>query len=546
MPRNRISAHVLAIFLVAAVCVAVVSTVYYRSLTVADAAVTPPAGADVATWHNDIGRTGQNLKEKQLTWSSVNSGTFGKLALLTLDGRVDAQPLYLSNVSIAGKVHNVLLVATEGDTVYAFDADTRALLWKKSVLLAGETTSDDHGCGQITPQIGITATPVVDRYHAPNGLIYLVGMSKDASGKYHQRLHILDLPTGAEMLGAPTEIKAQYPGTGDNHTGSTVIFDPGKYAERSALLLSKGMVFISFTSHCDSRPYTGWVMNYGAYNPVQISALNLTPNGSEGAVWMAGAGLAADSAGSIYFLDANGTFDTTLTNGFPAHGDYGNCFMKLATDSKLKLRVADYFATHDTISKSGADIDLGSGGVVLLPDVKDNSGNVHHLAVGAGKDSEIYVVNRDSLGKFNPSTNGNYQTLTNALPGGVWASPAYFNGAVYYAGVNDTLKAFPISNGKLANPSSSQSSNAFRYPGATPSISANGSANGIVWAIENSATAVLHAYRANDLSQELYNSNQAGTRDHFGAGNKFMVPTIVNGKVFAGTQTGVAIFGLLK
>ncbi|HLH10122.1 MAG TPA: hypothetical protein VKW78_23000 [Terriglobales bacterium] len=506
----------------------------------------PSSGAtDVLTYHNDVARTGQNLAETVLTISNVNSSTFGKVGFLDVDGKVDGEPLYASGVTISGTKHNVVFAVTEHDSVYAFDPDSGTQLWHVSVLGSGETTSDDHGCSQITPEIGITSTPVIDRTQGTNGAIYVVAMSKDGSGHYHQRLHALDLTTGAELFGGPTEIQASYPGNGANSSGGKVIFDPGQYAERAGLLLINGNVYLGWTSHCDQDPYTGWLMAYSESTLAQTSVLNLTPNGSEGSIWMSGTAMAADSSGNIYFLDANGSFDTTLNaNGFPTQCDFGNSFMKVATSGGLS--VADYFAVSTTVAESNADEDLGSGGALVLPDLTDASGQVHHLAVGAGKDQNIYVVSRDNMGKFNPSSNNIYQEITGQLSGSEFAMPTYFNGVIYYGAVGDNVKAFPIANARLATSPSSQTSGSFTYPGSTPSVSANGTSNGIVWAVENSSPAVLHAYNAADLSKELYNSNQAGTRDNFGPGNKFITPMIANGKVFVGTQNGVAIFGLLK
>lgn len=506
----------------------------------------PPSGVDVVTYHYDVGRTGLNSNETTLTLGNVKSSSFGLLRTFAVDGSVDAQPLYLSGVTIGGQSHNVLYAATEHGSVYAFDADTGTQLWKKSVLGANETTSDDHGCGQISPEIGITSTPVIDRSAGTHGTIFVVGMSKDASGNYHQRLHALDLTTGAELEEGPTEIQASYPGTGENSSGGNVIFDPGQYAERAGLLLENGVIYLGWTSHCDEDPYTGWLMGYSEATLQQTSALNLTPNGSEGSIWMAGAGLAADSAGNIYFLDANGTFDTTLnSSGFPQSGDFGNGFLKVSTANN-KLTVADYFEMYNTVDESNADEDLGSGGALVLPDLKDAAGAVHHLAVGAGKDQNIYVVNRDAMGKFSAQNdNAPYQEIDGAI-GGVWSMPAYFNSTIYYGAVGDTLKAFPITNAKLATAPAYQSSTSFEYPGTTPAISANGTTNGIVWAVENSSPAVLHAYNAATLA-EIYNSNQAASeRDHFGDGNKFITPVIVDGKVFVGTPNSVAEFGLLQ
>ena len=506
----------------------------------------PPATTDVLTYHNDIARTGQNLTETTLTTGNVNSATFGKLGFYSVDGLVDAEPLYASSVSVPSNgTHNLLIVPTENDSVYAFDADSGATIWQSTTLKSNETASDDRGCGQVSPQIGVTSTPVIDRTQGANGAIYLVAMSKDGSGNYHQRLHALDLALGTELFGGPVDIQATYPGTGDNSNGSSVVFDPKQYKERAALLLLNGVIYTSWASHCDDRPYTGWIMGYSETTLAQTSVLNVTPNGNEGAIWMAGDGLAADGSGNIYFLDANGDFDTTMNaQGFPSDGDYGNAFMKLSTTGN-QLAVADYFEMDNEASENGSDTDLGSGGEMLLPDLTDGSGTTRHLAVGAGKDSNLYVVNRDSMGKFSANNSSIYQELAGALPGGVWSMPAYFNNIVYYGSVNSPIQAFTITNAKLSTSATAQTSNSFGYPGTTPSISANGTSNGIVWAVENSSPAVLHAYHAGALN-ELYNSNQAsGGRDHFGSGNKFMTPMIVNGKVFVGTPNGVAVFGLL-
>lgn len=506
----------------------------------------PSSGStDVVTYHNDNARTGQNLSETTLTPANVNSTSFGKLAVFSVDGKVDAEPLYLSGLSVAGTKHNVLFVVTEHDSVYAMDADSGSVLWKVSMLQSGETTSDARSCSQVVPEIGITATPVINRSAGPHGTMYVVAMSKDGSG-YHQRLHALDVTTGAEEFGGPTAIQASFTGSGDNSTAGKVVFDPAQYEERSALLLMNGVVYTAWTSHCDNRPYTGWVISYDAATLAQKSVMNLTPNGNEGAIWMAGAGPAADNSGNVYFLDGNGTFDGTLdTNGFPTQRDFGNGFIKLSTTGG-QMNVADYFEMSNQMQENDTDIDLGSGGSLVLPDLTDGSGNVKHLAVGAGKDSNIYVVDRDNMGKFNASANDIYQQVSGQLSGSVFSMPAYFNDTIYYGSVGDNVKAFPISNAKLATAAKSKTAATFGYPGATPSISANQSSDGIVWVTENVDPAVLHAYDATDLSKELYNSNQAtGGRDNFGTGNKFITPMIANGKVYVGTTNGVGVFGLL-
>jgi hypothetical protein len=305
-----------------------------------------------------------------------------------------------------------------------------------------------------------------------------------------------------------------------------------------------GTLYLGWTSHCDENPYTGWLMAYSETSLKQTGVLNLTPNGSEGSIWMAGSGLAADSTGNIYFLDANGTFDTALnSSGFPSQKDFGNGFLKVST-ARGALTVADYFEPFDTVNLSNNDTDLGSGGVIVLPDQVDASGKMRHLAVGAGKNQTIYLVDRDNMGKFNPNGNSAiYQEIDVAI-GGVWSMPAYFNGTVYYGAVSDTIKAFSFTKAMLPGSPTVQTANSFTYPGTTPSVSALNGTNGIVWAVENSSPAVLHAYDAGTL-QELYNSNNAPNgRDQFGNGNKFITPAIADGRVFVGTPSGVAEFGL--
>jgi Ig-like domain-containing protein/immunoglobulin I-set domain protein len=506
----------------------------------------PPSGSstDVTTYHYDNLRTGQNTHETTLTHANVNSSTFGLLGSFPVDGHVDAQPLYLSAVAIPGQgTKNVLYVVTEHDSVYAFDADSvtstsATTLWHSSVLGAGETSSDDRGCGQVTPEIGITSTPVIDR---TRNAIYLVAVSKTSGGSYVHRFHALNLTTGAELFGGPTTITATYPGSGANSSNGNVVFDPSQYNERPGLLEVGGTIFTTWGSHCDGGPYTSWVMVYSADTLHQTGVINMVPNGNEGGIWMAGAAPGADASGNIYFIIGNGDFGTTLdSNGFPANKNCGNCFAKIS--STLPLTLSDYFTPLNTVAESNADTDFGSGGPLLLPDVTDSNGQTRHLAVGAGKDQIIYVVDRDNMGKFNSSNDNIYQQISGALSGGVWSKPSYFNGVVYYGAVGDSIKAFPISAGKLATTASSKSSHTFGYPGATPAISANGTSDGIVWVVENSNNGVLHAYDATNLATELYNSTQ-GSNGQFSA-NKFITPMITNGRVYIGTQTSVVVFGL--
>jgi len=313
------------------------------------------------------------------------------------------------------------------------------------------------------------------------------------------------------------------------------------------LLLLNHVIYTAWTSHCDYRPYTGWLIGYSESTLARTSVLNLTPNGSEGSIWQSGAGIASDGR-HLFFLDANGTFDTTLNKkGFPSNGDYGNAFLKVSTTNN-KLRVADYFNMFNTVSESDNDEDLGSGGAVVLPAMKDAKGKTRYLAIGAGKDGNIYIVNRNNMGKFNPNNdNAIYQEVDGVIGGGEWATSAYFNGNIYFGPQRNNLLQFQFSKAKLSTSPLSKSAASFTYPGTTPSVSANGSGSGIVWAIEHSdPNDVLHAYDATNLANELYNSSQtANQRDNFGTASHFGTPMIVNGKVYVGTTNGVTVFGLL-
>jgi outer membrane protein assembly factor BamB len=524
--------------------------------------------ADVVTFKNDVSRSGQYLVEKTLTPANVNSTSFGLLRQLAVDAKVDAQPLYLSQLYIGATAHNTVFVATENGSVYAFDADSGTQLWHVSLVPAAEKPSGDFNCDQVTPSIGITSTPVIDRTAGTNGTLYVVAMSQEtAASKYHQRLHALDVTTGAELLNGPVEITATFP-----NTGGTTSFDPGQYEERAALLLSNGKIYTTWTSHCDAPPYSGWLIAFDQKTLSRSAVLNVGPNSGVAltavpaqsntinsrygpAIWMSGDGPAADAAGNVYFLTANGRFEMTLdANGFPNMGDYGNSFVKVGT-SGGNLTVADYFTSFDAVYLSSQDLDLGSGGEMLLPDLTDSTGTVRHLIVGAGKDSKIYLVDRDNMGKFNATRNNIWQEVDNALGGQIRSTPAYFNGTLYYGVKQGYLKAFSVTNARLSTAATSQSSNVFGYPGASPSISANGTSNAIVWANDGNpfsppptppTPSVLRAYDATNLANELYDSNQAPeARDQFGPTNKFMVPTVAGGKVFVGTTNSVGVFGLL-
>jgi hypothetical protein len=515
------------------------------------ATLTVVPGSDAPTYHYDNMRSGVNANEQVLIKTLVSYKKFGLLGAFTVDGRVDGQPLYLSNVNIPNVgPKNVLYVVTEHDSVFAFDADsasgnTSKYLWMTSTLPTGETSSDDRGCTAVSPEIGITSTPVIDR---TQGAIYVVAFSKDGVGNYYARLHALDLTTGKELFGGPTTVAASYPGTGVSSSNGTVPFIAKHYLERAALLEVNGTIFTTWASHCDVGAYTSWVIAYNASTLQQTGVLNLVPNGSDGGIWESGGGPAADENGNIFITVGNGTFDTDLNStGFPAKGDCGNCFVKISSAAPLAL--LDYFTPANTVSQSAVDQDFGSGGPLLLPDVQDSKGNTKHLAVSGTKGVNLYVFDRDNLGKFNGKSDSIYQEISGAFIGGVYSKAVYFNGSVYFGASSDAIKAFPVTNAQLATAPQSQTSNRFSYPGTTPVISAHGTANGIVWGIDNGpptgTTAVLYAYDASNLATELYDSAQAPkNRDQFDH-NKFITPLAINGYVYIGTSNSVAVFGLL-
>jgi hypothetical protein len=354
------------------------------------------------------------------------------------------------------------------------------------------------------------------------------------------------------------------PGT----TNGNLVFLPGQYAERSALLLLNGVIYTSWTSHCDTLQYTGWVIAYNASDLSQAAIYNDEPdanfnagNQGEGAFWNSGDGPAADASGNIYVASGNGVFDTTLVNGKPSGGDYGNSLIKLAAPSGGTLPVLDYFTMYNTTSETSNDLDLASGGVMVIPDQSNGSGGTKHLVVAAGKDHNIYLLDRDGLGGFDPSDNSNaYQafdafstpdTSCGTSHPGIFGSPVYFNGTIYYSAANDLIRTFPFTNALLATAGtqSTPSSEPFCFPGATMAISANGTSNGILWATQNSSSqGVLHAFDADNIATELYNS--ATANDQYGPGSKWTVPTIANGFVLVATQASggvqnyVAVFGL--
>jgi uncharacterized protein (TIGR03437 family) len=496
----------------------------------------------VTTYRNNLARSGENLQETILTPSSVTPVQFGKLFSHPVDGQVYAQPLYLPSVPIPAKgIHNVVFIATAHDTVYAFDADS-ALgpnafpLWQVS-LATGErpaTVSDVLGCNSMIPEIGITGTPVID---ITTGTLYLIALTI-RSGSFVHRLHALDITTGAERPGSPVVIDAFVPGTGDGFSTTGVPFHPYLQKNRAGLLLLNGVVYIAWTSYCDAGPYHGWIIGYNAKDLVRASVFNSSPNSWQGSFWMGGAAPAADSDGNIYVVSGNGTFDANK-NG----SDFGDSFLKLSSTGGLAL--ADYFTPFNQIYLNAADLDLGSSGAVLLPDSAGSS--VHrHLLLSAGKEGRIYLLDRDQMGHFNAGGDSQIvQSVAGAI-GPLYGSPAYFNNTVYFSASYDALKAFPISDGHLGTSPGSRSSQVFGFEGAIPIVSANGSSNGIVWLLEGLSGGTLHAFDASNVANELYNSQMKASRDSLGSFVRFSVPTVANGKVYAGTGNSLAVFGLIN
>ena len=503
----------------------------------------------VTTQHNDNLRTGQNLNETNLTPALVSSGQFGKLFSQTVDGFVYAQPLYVPNVYIPGNgIHNVVYVATEHDSVYAWDADNNTgtnstPLWQTSFInpSQGITTisSNDVNCPDgVIPEIGITGTPVID---VTTNTIYVLAETKE-NGSFFHRLHALDITTGAEKFGGPTVIAGSVTGTGAGSSGSTLTFDPLMHLNRPGLLLtSGGDIFIAWASNCDNPPFHGWIMSYNAESLQQTAIWASTPNGDSGGTWMSGAGIAADGLGSVYFATGNGTFDTS---GSPV--DFGDSVVRMTLSSSGPT-VADYFTPYDQGNLESGDVDVASGGPLLLP---DQPGPHPKELIQVGKEGSIYVIDRTNMGQYNPQNSSQIvQNLTGQVLG-IYGTPAYWNGNVYFGASYDALKGFSLTNGMLSSTPTSLSELTFTYPGATPSISANGNTGAILWILQtdtqNNGNEVLRAYDATNLATELYDSNQNLTRDNPGGAVKYAVPTIVNGKVYAGSASAINVYGNLS
>ena len=525
----------------------------------------------VLTQRNDPARDGLNANETALTLSSVSAGNFGKLFNFPVDGYLFAQPLYVAGVVIPGNgTHNVVYAATMHDSVYAYDADGLSLqpLWIANLDALGcpngftcssvPSSANYTGPADVLLEIGIMSTPVIDPATAT---LYVVAKTQEISGSttnYVYRLHALDITTGAEQAGSPVAIQGQVQGTGSPNNGGFLVFSPQYSLQRPGLALVNNNIYIGFGSAGDDDNWHGWIFGYDKSALSQTAAFSPTPNGTEGhgGVWMHGNGLAFDAAGNLYFSTGNGAFDGIA--------NFGDSFLKLVTPG---LTIADYFTPYNQQDLDNVDLDIASGGLALLPDSAGTAQHPH-IMIGCGKNGAIYVVDRDNLGQFNSSNdNAIIQELLNVIgnvkvdPKGTtyvaicYDSPAYWQGNMYIGGADDSLKMFSFSNGLLSTSAVSQSATAYQFPGTSPSVSANGASNGIVWTIENSGnlgsidytgtTAILHAYDATNLSSELYNSAQAAS-DAAGAPVKFTVPTIANGKVYVGTQASVAVYGLFS
>jgi hypothetical protein len=516
----------------------------------------------VVTYHNNLARDGTNTKEYALTTSSVSTTSFGKLFSCPVDGAAYTQPLWVPGLNIGGQARNAIFVATQHDSIYAFDADVSpcSQLWHVDLLDAahggtsGETPvpTGDVGSGfqDILPEIGVTGTPVID---LASGTLYVVSKSEGPAGSFHQRLHAMDLITGDEKFAGPVSIAASVLGTGDGSVGGVLTFDLRNQGQRGALTLVNGIVYIVWASHEDHDPYHGWLVAYDARTLAQVAVFNTDPNGSRGGVWMSGGAPAVDAGGSLYFSTGNGTFDGN--SGTPPNNDFGDTVMKVGTSSGLSL--VDWFTPFNQAFLDGQDADLGSGGVVILP---DQISGPPHLLVTGGKEGKLYLLDRDAMGNYCASctmTDTNILQSFLATPA-IFGTPAFWQSKLYVGGTSDALSlfAFDATSGNFNTVASSRSATTFQFPGPAPSLSAKGASDGVLWAIDSSTygvpssfgtgPAILHAYDAANLSSELWNSSlAANNRDIAGNAVKFTVPTVANGKVYIGTRTEIDVFGLL-
>ncbi|PYT96372.1 MAG: pyrrolo-quinoline quinone [Acidobacteria bacterium] len=503
--------------------------------------------AQVATSQYDNLRTGATPNEKTLTPQNVNAQQFGKLGAFQVDGAMYAQPLFLPSVEIPGKGrHNVLFVATEHDSVYAFDAErpNDPPLWHVSLLdkKRGEETvpARDVQCPFLQPEVGITSTPVID---LQSGTLYVLARAMVghlfSDNHYLQFLHALAITTGAEKFGGPRLITASVPGKGAGGANGQVSFDPLKENPRAALLLANNTLFLTWGSSCDVDPYHGWVIAYDPQTLAQKAVLNVTPDGTEGGIWASDTGPGADANGNVYVSTGNGTF-----NAARGGRDYGDTLLKLGLENS-SLVVRDYFTPFNQAQLNDADADLGSSGPLLLPDLP---GPHRHLLLQPGKDGTIYVIDRDNMGKFHEQGDAIVQRMH--MTGGGYGAMAYWNGHVYFACSDDYLRDYALENGQLKL--KTRSSIKFENPGATPSVSSDGNKNAIVWAISTKTwngaerPAVLYAFDANNIEQPLYASEQNSKRDRAAMATRFVIPLVVNGRVYYGARDEVEVYGLVK
>jgi hypothetical protein len=500
-------------------------------------------------YHNDLAGTGQNLNETILTPATVNSNTFGRLFSTPVDGYVFPMPLYLSGVEIPGKgTHNIVFVATAHNSLYAFDADSNhgenaAPLWQVSFInpVAGITTIPTSVLGFSDPsEIGIMGTPVID---AVSGTLYVVAKIRDTNAvpvRYFARFYALDVATGIPKFGSPVDIQGSAPGTGNGSLSGVLPFNPLYEANRCGLLLLNGIVYVTFASHNDLGPYHGCVVGYDSQTLEQVAFFYTTPNGSQGGIWMSAGAPTADEEGNIYCVTGNGAFD--LNSGGV---DFGNTFLKLATGA-TNLFVADYFAPYNAVALNSGDQDLGTCAPLLLPDAAGSVAHPHLLVAGS-KPGVMYLVDRDNMGHFNAFNNS--QIVQSLQVAQLWNTLAYFNNFIYVCPGNNYLAAYSVTNAHISTTPMMRSSYRFAANGASPSISANGTNGAIVWVVEKDASftgrgpAVLRAFDAMNLTNQLYSSNDAGARDQLQIAREFQVPVVANGKVYVATQTGLSVFG---
>ena len=507
----------------------------------------------VTTYHYDNARSGANTNEVLLTPSQVNTNTFGQLIKYVTDGYIYTQPLYVPNVLIPGQgIHNVVYVASEHDTVYAFDADSNlgangGLLWKTNLGISALSANGEFGnryCGtcfpDIIPEVGITGTPVID---PATGTLYVNAATREISGttNYIHRIHALNITNGAERPYSPVIVSGSVPGTGVDSVGGVMTFNGKQANQRPALTLAGGILYVGYAGYADTDPYHGWLFGYNATNLAQVSIYNTTPNAktsvfgthaAEGGIWMGGHGIVVDANTNLFFITGNGSFSAN-TNG----GDYADTVMKMATTNGLS--VADYFTPSDQAALAAADTDLGAVGPVLLPDSVGNGTHPHLLAAG-GKSGTIYLLDRDNMGHY-----GAYLQIVAGATATIWSSPAYWNNLLFYQPASSTMKAFTIANGVINTTPVAATASFGAYNGG-PVVSANGTNNGIVWVINGvggGATEALYAYNATNISQTLYNSGQILARDNPGGGVKMITPTVANGKVYVGAQYALSVYG---